>query len=216
MMFPALLMMACLAPGGEIPNKLSEAEKSEGFLLLFNGRDLSGWDGDTRFWRAEDGMITGSTDGHSTKENTFLIYKRTFSDFHLKAEVRLRNHNSGIQFRSKVAPGPGYVVSGYQADFSDAGERSAWGNFYEERGRGRGVMKTPDEGWRKGRSLVRVKDWNSVEVMARGRHIQIKLNGVVTMDTTDNEAVSGVIAIQLHKGEKMRVDCRNLKLKELR
>jgi mannose-6-phosphate isomerase-like protein (cupin superfamily) len=205
-----LALAVCSAYGGEPANVLSPQERGEGYVLLFNGRDLEGWEGDRRFWKVDDGAIVGSTDEQAAGENTFLIYTRPFADFHLKADVRLRNHNSGIQFRSRVLPGPGHVVTGYQADFSDAGERSAWGNFYEEKGRGRGVMKTPDEGWQKGKSLVRPKEWNSLEVLAQGNRIQIKLNGAVTIETTDDLAASGIIAIQLHKGEKMRVECRNL------
>ena len=85
--------------------------------------------------RVEDGAIVGSSDGHTIEQNTFLILDRPFSDFVLRLELKLRNGNSGIQFRSKVFAD--WVVKGYQADASDAGDRSAWGNFYEEKGRGR-------------------------------------------------------------------------------
>ena len=118
-----------------------------GYTLLFNGKNLDGWDGDPALWSVQDGAIVGSSDGHPFKVNTFLIYKtRKFSDFTLKASIKLRNHNSGIQFRSGQLPGPGWIVSGPQADASDAGDKSAWGNYYEERGRSRTMMKTPDEG----------------------------------------------------------------------
>ena len=184
-----------------------------GDIRLFNGRNLDGWDGDPAVWSVQDGAIVGSTDGHPIRQNTFLVYKRQFADFILDADVKLRNHNSGIQFRSTVLPGPGWVVAGYQADFSEAADRSAWGNFYEERGRGRGVMKTPDEGWRIGQNLVRHGEWNHYEIFAQRNRIRLKLNGTVTIDTTDEKARSGVIALQLHAGEPMRVEFRNLNLK---
>ena len=187
-----------------------------GFLPLFNGKDLSGWDGNLEVWRVENGVIAGSTDNHPLQQNTFLIHKTPYSNFLLKAEVRLRNHNSGIQFRSTVQPGPGWIVAGYQADFSEAGpEKSAWGNFYEEKGRGRAVMKTQDEGWRIGRKLVRVGEWNEYEVLAQGNRILLKLNGTVTIDATDDKASSGVIALQLHAGPPMRVEFRNIRLQSL-
>ena len=192
------------------------AASEDGFIPLFNGKNLDGWGGDPALWSVKDGVIVGTTDGHPIQQNTFLIYQRPYADFILKADVRLRNGNSGIQFRSTAVPGPGWVVTGYQADFSEAGDRSAWGNFYEEKGRGRGVMKTPDEGWRIGQKLVRKGGWNSYEILAQGHRIQIKLNGVVTIDTTDDKAPSGVIAIQLHMGEPMRVECRNIRLKPLK
>jgi 3-keto-disaccharide hydrolase len=187
----------------------------EGFQSLFNGRDLTGWKGDPDLWSVDSGAIVGSTDRKATASNTFLIYGKPFADFILRADVRLRNHNSGIQFRSKVLDGPGWVVTGYQADFSEAGDRSAWGNFYEEKGRGRGVMKTPDEGWRVGEKVYRVDDWNSYEILAQGKRIRLTLNGTVTVDTTDDGASSGIIAIQLHAGAPMRVEVRNIRIKRL-
>jgi len=184
-------------------------------MPLFNGKDLSGWEGDPALWKVENGILVGSTDGRPIERNTFLIYKRPFSDFHLTAEVRLRNHNSGIQFRSTAQPGPGWVVTGYQADFSEAGDKSAWGNFYEEGGRGRKVMRSPDEGWQKGRTLVRQGDWNTVEIIAKGNRMLLKLNGVTTVEVADDKATRGVIALQLHRGEPMRVEFRSIKLKPL-
>ena len=219
-MRPAAAFLFIASLGAEVlsgagVNRLTEQERKDGYILLFNGKNLDGWEGDPAVWSVKDGAIVGSTDHHAIKQNTFLIYQRPQSDFILKAEVRLRNGNSGIQFRSAHLPGPGWIVSGYQADFSDAGDRSAWGNFYEERGRGRTIMKTPDEGWQKAKSLVRLRDWNEYEILAEGKHIRLKLNGAVTIDSTDDKASSGVIAIQLHSGEPMQVECRNIKLKRL-
>lgn len=181
---------------------------------LFNGRNLDGWDGDPDLWRVESGILIGDTGAKTIPANTFLIHRKIFRDFHLIAEVRLRNGNSGIQFRSRHEPGPGWIVTGYQADFSEDGERSAWGNFYEEKGRGRGVMKTPDEGWRKGKLVYRQGDWNRVEVIARGPRMQLKLNGEVTVDVTDEKASDGVIALQLHRGPAMRVEFRRIEVLE--
>jgi len=213
-MILAALALA-VALGAEKHNQLTPQEQKEGYVLLFNGFNLDGWQGNPALWSVRNGAILGSSDGHPVKENTFLIYQRSHADFVLRAEVRLRNGNSGIQFRSVARPGPGWVVTGYQADFSDADERSAWGNFYEEKGRGRAVMKTTDEGWQKARSIARPGDWNHYEIFAQGSRIRLQLNGVVTIDTTDGKAASGVIAIQLHAGEPMQVEIRNVKLKPL-
>ena len=215
-----LLLAAALAAAASAaePNRLTPQEQKEGYTLLFNGRDLDGWDGDPVRWKVEDGAIVGSSDGHPFKVNTFLVYKRrTFSDFVLKAAVKLRNHNSGIQFRSELLEGPGWMVKGYQADCSEVGpERSAWGNFYEERGRGRNVMATPDQGWRKAQSLLRRGGWNEYEILADGPRIRLTFNGTVTVDTRDEQARDGIVALQLHAGEEMRVEFRDLKIKVLR
>jgi hypothetical protein len=197
-------------------NRLTPQEKKDGFVLLFNGKNLDGWQGDPVRWTVQNGVIVGSSDGHPFKVNTFLIRDGTFSNFILKGDIKLRNHNSGIQFRSEQLPGEGWMVRGYQADASEVGEeKSAWGNLYEERLRGRNVMKTPDQGWLVAKSLVHHGDWNTYEILADGDHIRLTFNGVVTIDTHDSASSTGIIALQLHAGPEMRVEFRNLKLKKL-
>jgi hypothetical protein len=211
-----LVPLAYLAASGASENQLTPDENTDGYILLFNGRNLDGWDGDPARWSVENGTIVGSSDGKAFTVNTFLIYKEPFSNFILKGDIKLRNHNSGIQFRSEQLPGPGWILKGYQADASEVGdEKSAWGNFYEERGRGRNTMKTPDEGWRKAKSLVRHNDWNTYEILADGDHIRLTFNGVVTIDTHDAAASTGLIGLQLHAGPEMRVEFRNLKLRKI-
>ncbi|MEO7652061.1 MAG: DUF1080 domain-containing protein [Bryobacteraceae bacterium] len=207
-----LLAAECIAAD---MNRLTPQEKKDGFVLLFNGKNLDSWSGDPGAWSVQDGSIVGSTDNHKIAQNTFLIHKDQRSDFVLRAQIRLRNGNSGIHFRSRQLPGPGWIVTGYQADASDAGDRSAWGNFYEERGRSRTMMKTPDEGWLKAKSVLRKQDWNDYEVLAEGSHIRITFNGVVTIDTAEDKWLSGIVALQMHTGEPMRVEFRNIRLKRL-
>lgn len=222
MKFLSALALAAIAVAPQVraqdgqQNHLTTDEKKDGFRLLFNGKNLDGWDGDPVRWSVQDGAIVGSSDGHPFKVNTFLIYKGKFSNFILKADIKLRNHNSGIQFRSEQLPGPGWMVRGYQADASEVGdEKSAWGNLYEERLRGRNVMKTPDQGWKIAKALVHHGDWNTYEILADHDHIRLTFNGVVTIDTHDSAASTGIIALQLHAGPEMRVEFRNIKLKEL-
>ena len=210
-----LLITASIGLGDVKPlNRLTAEERRQGYTLLFNGETLDGWNGDRRLWRVEDGAIVGSSDSYSIQQNTFLIHERPFSNFILQLDLKLRNGNTGIQFRSKQLPN--WVVKGYQADASDADERSAWGNLYEEKGRGRGVMKTPVEGWLKGRKVVRRGAWNEYEIYASDDHIRLTLNGLVTIDTRDHESADGVIAIQLHSGKPMEVRLRNIRIKELK
>lgn len=210
----ALMAVVLVAPAAEGPlNRLTADEEQQGYQLLFDGKSLDGWDGDPRLWRVEDGAIVGSSDSHTIEKNTFLILDRPASDFILRLELKLRNGNTGIQFRSKTFAD--WVVKGYQADASDAGDRSAWGNFYEEKGRGRNVMTTQNEGWLKGKTVVRTGDWNDYEIYAKGDRIRLTLNGLVTIDTRDSQASDGVIAIQLHSGKPMEVRLRNIRTKEL-
>jgi hypothetical protein len=146
------------------------------------------------------------------QHNTFLIYKDEYADFTLRADIKLRNHNSGIQFRSQRKPD--WVVTGYQADASEVDEeKSAWGNFYDEQGKGRNLMKTQNEGWLKVKSQVHHGDWNHYEIIANGHHLILRLNGVETINQEVEKTAAGVIAIQMHMGQPMDVQVRNIKLK---
>jgi hypothetical protein len=187
--------------------QVSPAERKEGFRALFNGKNLDGWDGDPRLWRVENGEIVGSTEGVTLEANSFLITKQSFKDFVLRAQMKLRNHNSGIQFRSEALPN--WVVRGYQAD---AAENNWWGSIYDERGK-RGVLVN---GWKgKGEKLVRAGDWNDYEITCKGEQIQVRLNGEVTAELQDSARLEGVIALQLHRGPAMEARFRNIRIKPL-
>jgi 3-keto-disaccharide hydrolase len=179
----------------------------QGFVPLFNGKNLDGWDGDPRLWKVQDRMIVGSTEGVSLEANSFLITKKSYSNFILKVDMKLRNHNSGIQFRSEALPN--WVCRGYQAD---AAENNYWGCLYEEKGK-RGILVN---GWKdKGEKVVKLKDWNTYEILCDGDHIQLKLNGLVTADLHDSAKLDGIIALQLHRGPPMEAYFRKLEIKIL-
>src|SRR5438876_11097950 len=98
--FASVLLLATVACYAQ--DKIDATKNDEGAYVLFNGKDLSGWEGDTKFWSVKDGAITGSTRDNKTNGNTFLIWRGgTVKDFELRAMWRLENHNSGIQYRSK-------------------------------------------------------------------------------------------------------------------
>ena len=186
----------------------SAAFGAPGFTPLFNGKNLNGWDGDPRLWKVMDGAIVGSTEGVTIETNTFLITRKSYKDFILRAQVKLRNGNSGIQFRSEALPN--WVVRGYQAD---AAENNWWGSIYDERGK-RGVLVN---GWKgKAEKIVKADDWNDYEIHCQGDRIQLKLNGQVTAEFQDSERLEGIIALQLHRGPPMEVRFRNLEIKELK
>ena len=185
------------------------AADEAGFRPLFDGRTLTGWDGDPRVWSVKEGAIVGSTDGVTIDNNTFLIYReKQFGDFVLRAQVKLRNHNSGIQFRSEALPD--WAVRGYQADMA---EGNWWGGIYEDRG-ARGVMVN---GWKgKAEKVVKPNDWNDIEIECKGEHTRITLNGMVTAELTDSAKLEGILAFQIHKGPPMEVRFRNVRIKEIK
>lgn len=120
-----------------------------GFKSIFNGQDLSGWDGLPQFWSVRDGALTGQTkDQADLKANTFLVYKDAQpANFELRLSFRLtpnndrKQANSGVQYRSKVLDAATFSVGGYQADIDSTGRYA--GMLYEERGRG--ILMGPGE-----------------------------------------------------------------------
>ena len=224
---------------------LRAAEKEAGFKNLFNGKDLTGWDGNPKLWSVKDGALTGQT----TKENpaagnTFLIWKDgNVDDFELHFSYRIVPNNtvnfanSGVQYRSKIVNPANWVVGGYQADF-EAGTTYS-GILYDEAGgaggrqimAGRGEKVVWDSDCKKqvtgsvGNSdeiqkAIKKEDWNDYVVIAKGNHFVHKINGLTTVDVTDDCAskrlTSGILALQLHAGEPMTVQFKNIRLKPLK
>ena len=141
--------------------------------------------------------------------NTFLIYRaKPFSDFVVRFEVKLRNHNSGMQFRSEALPD--YVMKGLQGDMA-AG--NWWGSIYDEKGT-RGVLVN---GWKgKAEKVVKAGEWNDYEIFCQGENIRITVNGLVTSELKDSVKLEGLLGLQVHAGPPMEVRFRNLRIKELK
>jgi hypothetical protein len=182
----------------------------EGFKPLFDGKTLDGWSGDPELWSVEDGTIVGSTDNKTLKHNSFLSTTKSYKNFVLKVKFKLRNHNSGVQIRSKQYPE--YVVRGYQPDIA---ESRFTGILYEEGGRG--ILADVDP--KKVGEAFKRHDWNEYVITCDGPHITQVLNGVTTVDYTEKDEVKGakegIIALQLHAGPKMRVWFKDIQIKEL-
>jgi hypothetical protein len=114
-------------------------EDRTGFREIFDGKTLTGWDGDPALWRVDGGSIVGETTAAAPiKQNSFLIWRGGEpADFELKLEFRINSTNSGVQYRSVQLPPGGdvgrWVLKGYQADIDYNNDYT--GMLYEERGR---------------------------------------------------------------------------------
>jgi hypothetical protein len=232
------------ARGQDKPAELPRPD-ADGFISLFNGKDLTGWEGYQGYWSVKDGAITGDETKDNSKQ-TFLVLSASkadpakFGNFELHASYRFTTKagNSGIQFRSKIIDAKTYRVGGYQADID--GGRTYDGGIYDEasvagnRGimAGRGFKTTWDaDNKRKNEALPgptaqqlkdMVKgtgDWNAMILTADGNHISIKINGQLMADVFDNSpkmVKDGVIALQLHSGYTMTVQFKDIKIKLLK
>ncbi|HKB09831.1 MAG TPA: DUF1080 domain-containing protein [Vicinamibacterales bacterium] len=138
-------------PGGlrfTEPSPLDFADH-DGYVSLFDGKSLKGWDGNPKFWRVENGAIVGESTPANPSGNSYLVYRDLEAkDFTLKFEIKIDGDGgSGIQYRSKtgiawLAPispavtanvGPvnlNWMMTGPQADFWPS--RVYTGQFYSE------------------------------------------------------------------------------------
>ena len=221
--------------GFTLASSLMAAESKK----LFNGKDLTGWEGNPKLWSVKDGVIQGQTTAENpTKGNTFLIYTNgEFSDFEIRFSYRIEGGNSGMQYRSKVKDAENWVVGGYQGDF-EAGKTYS-GILYDEAGGagGRQIMAQRgesvvwDEDCKKqvvgsvGKSdeiqaKIKPGEWNTYVIIARGKQLMHQINGVKTVEVIDNceakRLKKGIFALQLHAGPPMLVQFKDIQLKELK
>jgi len=223
---------------------LAGKDSSQGWISIFNGKDLTGWDGDQRFWSVKDGAIHGETTPENpTRGNTFIVWRDgELKDFELKIKFRLMSGNSGVQYRSKEVDK--WVIGGYQAEVINNPEMA--GFLYHERGRGWlvnvGDLMVIDENGGKevisnvsdAKELIKAgfykeKDWNEYHIIAQGNHLKHYLNGYQTMELIDNDRLTnpsdpkdlrgaarqGLLALQLHAGDPMVVEFKDIRVKHL-
>ena len=217
--------------------------ESPNMRSLFNGKDLSGWDGDPRLWSVKDGAIRGETTAENRANgNTFIIWKDGVTrDFELRLSFRCNaTNNSGIQYRSKhITKGKvrhKWVVRGYQHEIRNQNKLpSVAGFIYDEGGRrGRMCLVGEKATWEKDgkkvidtlidapgyRKLFKLDDWNDVVIIAKENHIQHYLNNRLILDFTDNDPQlalrEGILAFQIHAGKPMWVEFKNIRIKDIK
>ncbi|MCC9601757.1 DUF1080 domain-containing protein [Stieleria sp. JC731] len=191
------------------------AESTPSLKSLFDGKTLDGWEGDPKWFKVREGVIVAGSDTESIPHNYFLCTEKTYGDFELIVEARLvgKGDNAGVQFRTKRIPNDTEVI-GYQADIGFFKDGTCWGALYDESRR----RKFLAEDQEKAQKAVKRGEWNELRVLAKGDRIQIFLNGVQTVDYTEQDPEierDGVIALQVHSGPQLEAQYRNVRLREL-
>ena len=222
----------------------------DGFVKIFNGKNLSGWAGDATYWRVENGNLVGEiTPSTLLKTNSFIIWQGgSPADFEIKLEFKItKSGNSGINYRSSLITDVNHALRGYQADIDGANRYT--GQNYEERARTtlayRGervsvdvlanstdelkdhiknnawLVRTVNGSLGKSDELVKAiqsDDWNTCHILAKGNRLLHYVNDVLMSDVTDNDTINrkaaGLIGVQVHIGPPMKVEYRNIRLKE--
>jgi hypothetical protein len=219
----------------------ASAAVEDGFVSIFDGKTFDGWDGDPVYWRVEDGCIVGEiTPETIVKRNTFIIWRGGApADFELKLDYRITpGGNSGVNYRSVELTDAKWSLAGYQSDIDgprlDDRPLRHTGQSYEERGRtflarrgeiarvgatGKptiiGAVGDIDEL----KAFINDDGWNHVHLIARGNVLVHMLNGhamsIVIDDDTAHRTMEGLIGVQVHVGPPMKVEYRNILLKQM-
>ncbi|MEZ5329196.1 MAG: DUF1080 domain-containing protein [Verrucomicrobiales bacterium] len=217
-LLPLLVALYPLCPmfssGQESGKDAAEEKKEDGFVDLFNKKDLGGWE-----CPYDWGEVKVKDEEIHLKSNKkfFLLTSKQFADFIFEGEVLLPDaeSNSGFMFRCAAERNNAW---GYQAEV-DPSARAWSGGLYDEARRGWLVPKKGDEASEKSFTATptpfKAGEWNRYRIHAEGDHIRIWVNGTLTTDYHDAMDSQGYIGIQ-HHGEKGKAyRFRNLRIKEL-
>ncbi len=184
---------------------------------LFDGKTLNGWEGDPKWWRVQDGAITGGSLTEKVPRNFFLATTRSYQNFDLRLQLKLTGVpntgmiNSGVQIRSVRVPN-NTEMSGYQVD---AGE-GWWGKLYDESRRNKVIAESAN--LPAVTAAVKPGEWNEIRIRTEGPRIRSWVNGVPALDYTEAEpniAQDGHIAIQIHSGGMALVQAKDVRIEEL-
>lgn len=217
----AVLFAACCGAVAEEKCESAEScglcpkEAADGFVSLFDGKTHEGWQGDTKGYPIEDGILVCAPGGK-------LMTKNEYANFQFRFEFKLPpGGNNGVGIRAPLAGNSAY--NGMEIQILDDGHKKyeGWLKDYQHHGSIYGVVPA------KTGHLKPVGEWNSEEIVADGSHIKITLNGQVIVDadlskiekTMDGKEHPGLHNEKGHigfLGHGDRVEFRNIRIKELK
>ena len=204
----------------------------QGFKPMFDGASLKQWKGGGGFWLAKDGILQAQSSVDKVcKQQCHLIWTGGRpGDFEMRCEFKLSPEaNSGIQIRTRDQE---FGDSGYQADMNGGG--NSVGYLYHPKqhlvgARGAKVTIAADgkksverfaDAKELGDKVFKKDDWNEYTIIAKGQTVTLFVNGMKTCELTDDRPdmmpTSGLITLQMHPGPPMKIQYRNLRIKELK
>lgn len=193
------VLVAAVVLSGQVLAAEEAADDDEGWISLFNGKDLEGWkineNADT--FKVEDGVLVVKGDrGHAFYNGK--VKDHDFKNFEWKCEIMTKpKANSGMYFHTKFQDG-GWPDKGYEVQVNAThGDRKKSGGLY-------GVKDVMDVAPHKD------NEWFTQHVIVKDKHVTVKVNGKVTCEYTEPDDVerpdsmkgrvlsSGTFAIQGH------------------
>lgn len=200
-----LLLCAACSPGDPA-----------GFVSIFDGETLSGWEGNAEFFRVEEQTIVAGKALEAIPQNEFICTEQSYSNFELRLEARLNGEgkNAGVQFRSTRIPNHHEVI-GYQYDMGYAPERPIWASLYDESRRREFLLQPPASAIQ---DILHPDDWNEIAIRCQGPEIHFWLNGHHVLqytETVDSLPQSGKLCLQIHSGAPAEARYRNIRVREL-
>ena len=178
------------------------------FKPLFDGKTLKGWTpAPGGKWEVKDGAIVG-TSPKSERRHGILLTDKQYSDFVVKAKFRVYSGDSGFYFRAERVKSA-VSVNGFQVEVDTSQET---GGLYETGGRA-WVHRPTAEVIKKRK--YKKGEWTDLELSAIGGHIMVKINGVISTELkNDKSRAKGHIGLQLHGGQVMHVEYKDILISE--
>ena len=187
---------------------LALAENND-FKTLFDGKTLNGWTpAPGGKWQVKDGAIVG-TSPKTERRHGILLTDKQFTDFVVKAKFRVHSGDSGFYFRAKRVKSA-VSVNGFQVEVDTTQET---GGLYETGGRA--WVKKPSPETVKKRAY-KSGEWTDLELSAIGRDVVVKINGIISSELkNDRGRIKGYFGLQLHGGQDMHVEFKNIVIREV-
>ena len=178
------------------------------FKPIFDGKTLRGWTpAPGGKWEVKDGAIVG-TSPKSERRHGILLTDKQYSNFVVKAKFRVHSGDSGFYFRAERVKSA-VSVHGFQVEVDTSQET---GGLYETGGRA-WVHRPTAEVIKKRK--YKKGEWTDLELSAIDRNIVVKINGVVSTELkNDKSRTRGHIGLQLHGGQVMHVEYKDIVISE--
>jgi len=204
-----LLFICSLVAVGTYAQESQKEVMPKSQTSLFNGKDLTGWEGDAKVWRVEKRGIVGGNKKDMQPQNEFLSTTSIYHNFDLQLKFKIKGYsgfiNAGVQFHSERLTNPAHEMKGFQADIGS----DCMGSLYDESRRDKYLSKADQQ------KIKISKGWNTYRIVAKNNIITLFINGTQTTSYKEEDAavpLFGKIALQIHGGGVLEVFYKDIKI----